>query len=981
MRAALQGALLALVAGGLLVACGGHGHGGVLPSFGARSGLAATADYATVVLGDGPTAYYRLDDTGSSAADASGHGLTGAIGTSVTKGVSGLLLTSSDTAQSVPGTASAAGTVNVPATSALQPASAVSLEAWLRFAVSPKLYSVVAAYGSDSSYAPYDLFFRSGNTLVAQFFTSAGVLEVADPTPLAANTTYHIVSTFDGSTGRLYVNGVQVASGAKTGTLANYAPNFGFTIGDDAAFSDPAFAGTVDEVAVYAGKVLTAQQVQTHYNAGTSGTVTATPSPSPSPSSSPTSPPPPTATPSPAPTGTPPSGSALALTQTRQMVGSLSVTLARAPTSGDLLLAIGFNGKSTIGCGAGWTSIRFIAARYDDGRSCYRIASGDGATVTPFSGTAPADVSGYVWDITGQAASSFIDAETGAEGGSHSLTLTIAPSQAGDLIVGGAALNAALSGLNPAGYTQDFSATPAGTTGFSEIFSHKLGAAAGAQSVTWAFNSATDTHPVTAMMVAVRGGASATSPPSPPPSPTPAPTGSPSSVDWTTMGFDLQRTGYNPNERTLGASSFATLHSLWSQSASVSGGEIGEPVYASNVSINGQPANVLYAGGGTGIMFAINADTGATIWSKQLGATSYSCGTFTGTFGVDSAAVIDRARNRVYVGDGANNVHALDLSTGAEAAGWPVNIAAANGHDFIYAGLTLNPANGVLYAETATTCDISPWFGRIDAINTSTASIINTFFPAQGASGGGIWSFGGASVDPVTNDVFIAVGNGDTTNGGSQTAGYSEQIVQLSADVSTVKAHFYAMLPVAADADFGATPLLFQPPGCPPLLAAVNKSGLFVLYDRGNIGAGPTQSIQMSINTDNGDFIGVPAYDPVTNYVYVGLPATEGIYKPGLAAFRIAPTCTLDPTPAWAANFGADGALTNNDTPRSPITIANGVAYVSDYDTSTSYAFDAASGARLWSTPLSGKGIVGPIVVNGHLYVGNIGGAMTAWTP
>jgi hypothetical protein len=189
------------------------------------------------------------------------------------------------------------------------------------------------------------------------------------------------------------------------------------------------------------------------------------------------------------------------------------------------------------------------------------------------------------------------------------------------------------------------------------------------------------------------------------------------------------------------------------------------------------------------------------------------------------------------------------------------------------------------------------------------------------------------------------------------------------------------MLPVTADADFGATPLLFQPPGCPPLLAAVNKSGLFVLYDRGNIGAGPTQSIQMSITTDNGDFIGVPAYDPVTNDVYVGLPATEGIYRPGVAAFRIAPTCTLDPTPVWAANFGADGALTNDDTPRSPITIANGVLYVSDYGTSTTYAFDAASGARLWSTPLSGKGIVGPIVVNGHLYVGNIGGAMTAWTP
>lgn len=645
------------------------------------------------------------------------------------------------------------------------------------------------------------------------------------------------------------------------------------------------------------------------------------------------------------------------------------------------MIAIGFNGKTSIACGSGWVQVRLVSARYDDGLSCYRVANGDGSTVTPFSASTPSNAGGFVWEIAGEAASGFIDAETGAEGGTHSLTLTFSPSQAGDLIVGGAAINRNLPALNPAGFTQDFAASPyGGTTGFSAFFSHENTAPAGTQSVTWGFNSSTDTHPVTAMMLAIRAGASTPGPTSSP-APSPSPTSPAGTADWLSMGYDVQRTGYNPNETTIGTGSFGTFHSLWSQSVNVSGGEIGEPAYASNVTINGQATNVLYAGGGTGIVFAFNADTGATLWSKQLGNSSYRCGTFNGTFGIDGAPAIDRARNRIYVGDGANNVHALDLATGAEVSGWPVSIAAANGHDFIYAGLTFNPANGVLYAETSSTCDISPWYGRISAINTSTAAVINTFFPAQGASGGGIWGFGGASVDPATNDVFIAVGNGDTTNGGSQTAGYSEQVVQLSADVSTVLGHFYASLPPASDADFGATPLLFQPPGCPPLVAAVNKSGLFVLYDRGNISAGPTQAIQMSITTDNGDFVGVPAYDPVTNYVYVGLPATQGIYRPGVGAFSINASCTLNTTPVWNAGFGADGATLNDDTPRSPISIANGVLYVSDYQTATTYAFNAASGAQLWSKALSGKGIVGPVVANGHLYVGNIGGAMTAWTP
>jgi outer membrane protein assembly factor BamB len=45
------------------------------------------------------------------------------------------------------------------------------------------------------------------------------------------------------------------------------------------------------------------------------------------------------------------------------------------------------------------------------------------------------------------------------------------------------------------------------------------------------------------------------------------------------------------------------------------------------------------------------------------------------------------------------------------------------------------------------------------------------------------------------------------------------------------------------------------------------------------------------------------------------------------------------------------------------------------------YAFDAVSGAQLWSAALSGAGQIGPVVVNGRLYVGDVGGTIRAWTP
>ncbi|HTU82443.1 MAG TPA: LamG-like jellyroll fold domain-containing protein, partial [Candidatus Acidoferrales bacterium] len=706
-------------------------------------------NYPAVVIGDGPTAYYHLDDTGTTAADASGHGLSGAIGTSVTKGVTGLLPAYGDTAMGFPGTATTAGTVSVAATSQLQPASAVSLEAWLQFATTPATYTFAVGYGSDSSYAPYGLFFRANGQINAQFYTSGGVLIVSSTIDLSPKTPYYVAATYDGTTGRLYINGVQNSSGTVTGTFKNYAAGYGFSIGDDAAHSDPAFKGTIDEVAVYAGKALSATQIQNHYVAGTSGTA---PTPTPSPS----------------------------------------------------------------------------------------------------------------------------------------------------------------------------------------------------------------------------------------PSPTPA-----SATDWDTFGFDLERSGYNPNETAVGPSNVGSLQKVWAYN--VGSSMVHEPVYAYDVSVAGQPTNLIYAGSEYGAtMFAINAATGATVWQDAVPTSSYKCGGSTSQFAIGETPAIDRGKNLLYFADGENQVHAVDLGTGKEAGGWPISIADYTpDHNFMHGGLTYNPATGTLYAVTGSTCDISPWYGRIVAINTSGPSVAGEFYTmsgtsSQGASGGGIWGPGGGSIDPSNGNVFIATGNADTSAGAAQNATYAEQLVELSSSLGSIVANNYPTnIPTVAgddDFDFGATPLIFQPAGCPTLVAAINKSGMFELYDESTIGSGPVQYVQMSVPTDNASFVGVPAYDPATGYVYVGMPSTEGNYTPGLAAFTMQGNCTLNPTPVWAASFGPDGAG-GSQTPRSPISIANGVVYVGNYTGDTEYAFNAQSGSLLWTDALSSWGNVGTVVANGMVYVSSADGTITAWAP
>jgi outer membrane protein assembly factor BamB len=461
--------------------------------------------------------------------------------------------------------------------------------------------------------------------------------------------------------------------------------------------------------------------------------------------------------------------------------------------------------------------------------------------------------------------------------------------------------------------------------------------------------------------------------------------------DWDSFGFDLERSGYNPFESTVGVNNVGSLQKLWT--INVGNGMVHEPVLASGVYVNGQATNVFYAGSANGsAMYAINASTGAVLWKHAVPRANYRCYHERLLFSIGETPAIDRAKNLLYFGDGHNRVHAVDLGTGQEASGWPLTIADYTpDHNFMHGGLTYNPSNGLLYAVTGSTCDISPWYGRIVAITTTGPSVAGSFYTMSGtsvagASGGGIWGPGGASIDPSTNDVFVATGNADTSQGGAQNSGYAEQVVELSPTLGSVIASNYPpnipQINGDVDFDFGATPILFQAYGCPPMVAAVNKSGMFELYDEGSISSGPIQYIAMSISSDKADFVGVPAFDPVTGYLYVGLPATEGIYRPGLAAFSVQSNCTLNPVPVWSANFGPDGKhVPGAQTQRSPISIANGVVYVANYSFKTEFGFDASTGAQLWSIGLSDFGNVGTVIANGIVYVSSRDGNITAWAP
>ncbi len=201
-------------------------------------------------------------------------------------------------------------------------------------------------------------------------------------------------------------------------------------------------------------------------------------------------------------------------------------------------------------------------------------------------------------------------------------------------------------------------------------------------------------------------------------------------------------------------------------------------------------------------------------------------------------------------------------------------------HENDYGALTL--VKGTLYVPYSGNCDTNTYHGFLEAIRVRDGKRIGIWFPSGALYGGSIWGFGGVSADPG-GAIFAAVGN---TQGSDEHAGYGENVVQLTPGLRVVSAN-YPGLP-KGDADFGATLLLFQRPGCPPELAVGNKYGSFFVYDSDRISSGPVQRIRLGGSGfgQNG-LLGVAAYWPKTATVFVSTPLNSGPYRHGLDAFRV----------------------------------------------------------------------------------------------
>jgi len=224
--------------------------------------------YNTTILADSPLIYFQLNETSGTTFANSGSvgGTSSAIGSGVTKGISGV-----DGSNAISLDGGANGYVSAASTPNFMSDNQFSVEAWVKTTVSGA--KTIVSYNPGSR--GFTLGTNSSNRATFSIMNNNGTSTVTASGSTALindGNWHHIVATAASATLTIYVDGVSTQNTSALG--GTYGITGTFYIG---ASGSGGFNGTVDEVALYDG-ALTSTQVNTHFSAfqqGTNGGYTA----------------------------------------------------------------------------------------------------------------------------------------------------------------------------------------------------------------------------------------------------------------------------------------------------------------------------------------------------------------------------------------------------------------------------------------------------------------------------------------------------------------------------------------------------------------------------------------------------------------------------------------------------------------------------------------------------------------------------------
>jgi hypothetical protein len=329
-------------------------------------------------------------------------------------------------------------------------------------------------------------------------------------------------------------------------------------------------------------------------------------------------------------------------------------------------------------------------------------------------------------------------------------------------------------------------------------------------------------------------------------------------------GYNTSRTQANLEETILtpqnvSPANFGKLFTVHTQ------GEIyAQPLYVSNLGINGGTHNVVFIADTFNNVYAIDADNGTIYWQQNFGypiiaqdvQNDNNISWYTG-IGIIGTPVIDPDTNILYVvnahqpQDGQQSytyyLNALDITNGNPVNGSPKQISASyktadlNNPEVFNAktqnqrcGLTI--ANGNVYMCFGSHQDIMPYTGWMLAYNKSTLNQVAVYATTTIGSEGGIWMAGQAPVVDSAGNLYVSTGNGSsgtTPNGLYQTG---ESIIKLSPTLELLDyfTPYNAASLSAGDMDLASAGVMMVPNT--NYVLGGGKQGVLYLLNTGNMG-------------------------------------------------------------------------------------------------------------------------------------------------
>jgi hypothetical protein len=477
-------------------------------------------------------------------------------------------------------------------------------------------------------------------------------------------------------------------------------------------------------------------------------------------------------------------------------------------------------------------------------------------------------------------------------------------------------------------------------------------------------------------------------------------------VSIPTQKGDNGRSGLTPSETTLtlqnvNSSNFGLLFKR-----TASGDMYPQPLIVSGLNIGGGNHYVVFLATAANNVYAYDADDASRTtpyWSLNLGtpvpATDVDCccTDIASVVGIIGTPAIDTASQTMYLVAKNKNpdasyhqwLHALDLTTGAEKFGGPVEIISPGNFDAKLnnqrPGLLLQAGN--VYIAWSSHNDCGAYHGVVIAYNASTLAQAAVWNDTPTGTKAGIWMSGGGLVGDGSH-IYFSTGNGDF-NASSGGANYGESIVGLdnSLNVLTYFTPSTWSRLNSRDNDLGGCGVLLIPGT--RLLVTVGKDQNLYLVNADSMG-GLGGSLQ-SFDVGNGHGHGGPvAFNgPAGLLVYTQPEGTS------LEAFKMVNGLFSPTTPYWTSavpppNGMPGGQLWVSGTGTSAI-LWETVPFSADANHATVAgilrAFDPSTGVEIYNSYQNqARDDFGnfaknpsPVVANGKVYVPTFSGWLAVY--